>query len=60
VGIRGKHYWRRRIIQIDRDYLQPFLTYRSNSRGDQLVEKYGKLTALAEKERILGSGDHVL
>lgn len=38
-------------MQFDREYLRPFLTYRSYTRGDQLVEQYDELTALAEKER---------
>jgi hypothetical protein len=39
-------------MQMDREFVQPFLTVRSNSRGDKLVEQYGELTKLAEKERI--------
>lgn len=43
--------WRRRLSQADRDYVQPFLTTKSSSRGEQLVEKYGELSALVDQER---------
>ncbi|KAI6182893.1 Sodium/hydrogen exchanger [Aphelenchoides bicaudatus] len=51
AGIRGKHYTRRLILQLDREYIQPFLTHKENLRGDNLIEQYGELSALAEKER---------
>ncbi|CAD5215203.1 unnamed protein product [Bursaphelenchus xylophilus] len=51
AGIKGKHYWRRRVSEVDRDYVQPFLTVKSSSRGEQLVEKYDELSAMVDKER---------
>jgi hypothetical protein len=38
-------------MQIDREYIQPFLTQKAYSRGDQLIVRYSELNELAQREK---------
>uniref|UniRef100_A0A914CSE9 Uncharacterized protein n=1 Tax=Acrobeloides nanus TaxID=290746 RepID=A0A914CSE9_9BILA len=55
AGIHRQYFWRHRLNHFDREYLQPFLTSKMHSRGEELIEKYDRAKVKENKRRMLES-----
>ncbi|CAI4226217.1 unnamed protein product [Auanema sp. JU1783] len=53
IGMKGPHYWRRRLSIFNQRYIQPTFMRSSISFGERLVAKYSAVSAEEQRQKLL-------
>ncbi|KAK0403533.1 hypothetical protein QR680_016978 [Steinernema hermaphroditum] len=53
AGVHGHYWWRRRMSEFNRDFIEPVMAHAPQSRGQRLMLKYDEVNAIESKRRLM-------